>query len=109
MEEIKYDDFAKIEMKVGLVKSASEVEKSDKLLKLIVDFGSEEKQVLSGIKRWYSPEDVLGKKFVFITNLEGRKIMGMESEAMILAAEDDEENVVLVQPEKDILPGSQIR
>ena len=109
MEEIKYDDFAKLEMKVGLVKSCEEVEKSEKLLKLTVDFGDEERQVLSGIKKWYSPEDMLGKKFVFITNLEGRKIMGMESQAMILAAEDEEENVVLVQPEKDILPGSQIR
>jgi len=105
--EVTYEDFAKLELKVGLVKSAEILEKSEKLLRLTVDFGSEERQVLSGIRKFYSPEDIVGKKFVFVTNLQKRKIMGMESQAMIMAAED-ESGIVLLQPEKDITPGSKV-
>jgi len=105
--EVTYEDFAKLELRVGLVKNAEILEKSEKLLKLTVDFGTEERQVLSGIRKFYSPEDVVGKKFVFVTNLQKRKIMGMESQAMIMAAED-EGGIVLLQPEKDITPGSKV-
>ncbi|MBI4894591.1 MAG: methionine--tRNA ligase subunit beta [Candidatus Aenigmarchaeota archaeon] len=105
--EATYSDFAKLELKVGLVKSAEILEKSEKLLRLTVDFGTEERQVLSGIRKFYSPEDVVGKKFVFVTNLQRRKIMGLESQAMIMAAED-ENGIVLLQPEKDITPGSKV-
>jgi methionyl-tRNA synthetase len=107
VEEVTYSDFAKLELKVGLVKNAEILEKSEKLLKLTVDFGTEERQVLSGIRKFYSPEDVIGKKFIFVTNLQKRKIMGMESQAMIMAAED-ENGIVLLQPEKDITPGSKV-
>jgi methionine--tRNA ligase beta chain len=105
--KISYEDFAKLEMRIGLVKSAEPIENSEKLLKLLVDFGGEERQVVSGIKKFYSIEDIIGRKFVFVTNLQKRKIMGMESQAMIMAAES-EEGIVLLQPEKDIAPGSKI-
>jgi methionyl-tRNA synthetase len=109
MVEASYDDFSKIELRIGSVKSAEDVPNSEKLLKLVVDFGDEERQVIAGIKKFYSPIDVEGKKFVFVTNLQVRKIMGLESQAMLLAAEDDDGNLTVLQPEKDIAPGSRIR
>lgn len=82
------DDFAKLEFKVGTVLEASDIEGSERLLKLIVDLGEEKpRQILSGIKQWYAPEDLVDKQFVFISNLEPRMLMGLESQGMILAAE----------------------
>jgi len=107
--EISYDDFSKLELRIGLVKSAEDVEKSENLLKLKVDFKDEEKQIIAGIKKFYSPNDLIDKKFVFITNMETRKIMGLESQGMLLASEDEEGNIVILQPEKDIAPGSKIK
>lgn len=107
--EITYDDFSKLEIRIGLVKSAEEVPNSEKLLKLVVDFAGEERQVIAGIKKFYLPGDVEGKKFVFVTNLQTRKIMGLESQAMLLAAEDVDGNLTILQPEKDIAPGSKIK
>jgi len=109
MEEASYEDFSKLELRVGLVTSAEEIEKSEKLLRLTVDFGDEERQVIAGIKKSYSPDDLTGRKFIFITNLQKRKIMGLESQAMLLAAEDEDGNIVALQPEKDIAPGSKIK
>ena len=105
---ISFDDFAKLEMKVGKVVSAKTVEKSEKLLQLQVDFGEEKRQVISGIAKTYSPEDLLDKSFLFVTNLEPRTIMGLESQAMILAA-DDEDGPVILSPTKDVPPGTKIR
>lgn len=109
MDEATYEDFSKIELRVGIVKSAEEVPGSEKLLKLIVDFGDEERQVIAGIRKFYQPEELIGNRFVFVTNLQRRKIMGLESQAMLLAAEDEEGNVVALRPEKDIAPGSRIK
>lgn len=109
MAESSYEDFSKLEIRIGLVKSVVSVVNSEKLLKLVVDFGDEERQVIAGIKKFYSPEDLIGKKFVFIKNMQKRKIMGLESQGMLLAAEDDEGNIVVLQPEKDIVPGSKIK
>lgn len=87
---ITYDDFKKVEMKVGQIVTAEPVEKSEKLLRLTVDFGEENpRQVISGIAKSYKPEDIIGKQFVFVVNLEPRSIMGLESQAMILAANGD--------------------
>ena len=117
MDQIKYDDFAKIEFLIGQIKEATEVESSEKLLKLKVDFGEENlRTVFSGIKKWYKPEDVVNKKTVFITNIAPRKIMGELSEAMIFAAsskvikddETEEENIVLLFPEIDLPVGSKV-
>ena len=106
--EINYEDFKKVEMKVGKVLDVKEVSNTENLYKLIVDFGEEKRQAISGIKKWYKVEDLIGKKFVFVTNLERRKFFGEESQCMILAAEDKNGNVVLIQPEKDIEIGSKI-
>lgn len=103
------DEFSKVELKVGKIESAEKVEGSDKLLKLQVNFGAENRQVLSGIAKAYAPEEIAGKEFIFVTNLEPRQMMGMESQAMILAAVDGEGRPVVLIPEKEVPPGSSIR
>lgn len=86
--EITYDDFAKLDLRVGTIITCEEKEGSNKLLRLTVDFGEEgTRNILSGIKQWYKPSDLEGKQFVFVFNLAPRKMMGEESQGMILAAE----------------------
>ncbi|MCR5344676.1 MAG: methionine--tRNA ligase [Lachnospiraceae bacterium] len=105
---IMYDDFAKLQFQVGLILECEEVPKSKKLLKSIVQIGSEKRQILSGIKQWYKPEDMVGKRVMVLTNLEPKMIAGYESQGMILCAEDDEGNLCLMTTEKDVKPGSEI-
>ena len=86
MEPISIDDFKKVEIRVGEIKSAEKIEGSDKLLKLLVNFGSESRQVLSGIAAYFpDPQALVGKKCPFVMNLAPRMMMGLESQAMILA------------------------
>ena len=106
--EITYDDFAKLQFQVGEIISCEEVKKSKKLLCSQVRIGSQVRQILSGIKAWYSPEEMVGKKVMVVTNLKPAKLAGMMSEGMILCAEDDKGNVVLMQPEKDVPAGAEI-
>jgi methionyl-tRNA synthetase len=102
------NDFLKLEFKIGTVVEASDIEGSERLLKLIVDLGEEQpRQILSGIKQWYAPEDLVDKQFVFIANLEPRMMMGLESQGMILAA-DGEKPVPLI-PSEHVPSGSKIR
>ncbi len=110
MDQIKYDDFAKVEFKIGEIKEAIEVEGSEKLLRLQVDFGEENlRTVFSGIKKWYSQTDLIGKKTIFVTNISPRKIMGEESQAMIFGAEDETgENMSLLFLDKDLPAGSKV-
>jgi len=109
MDQIKYDDFAKVEFKIGEIKEAIEVEGSDKLLRLQVDFGEESlRTVFSGIKKWYSPADLINKKTVFVTNIISRKIMGEESQAMIFAAESESEEISILFLDKDLPVGSKV-
>lgn len=85
---ISFDDFAKLELKVGTVSEAKEVEGSEKLINLMVDLGEENpRQILAGIKKWYSPASLIGKQFVFVANLEPRMMMGLESNGMLLATD----------------------
>jgi len=108
MDQIKYDDFSKVEFKVGEIKEAVEVEGSEKLLRLQVDFGEEKlRNVFSGIKKWYSPTDLIGKKTIFVTNIEVKKVMGELSEAMIFAAENNDEISILLL-DKDLSVGSKV-
>lgn len=105
---ITIEDLQKVEIKVGEIINASEVEGSDKLYKLDVDFGEEKnRQVLSGIKKFFEKDFLIGKQFAFITNLEPRKMMGLESEAMILAT--GEETLSLLTPTSEVKNGSQMR
>ncbi len=104
---INYDDFAKVEMQIGTILSCEPVEKSEKLLKLEVDFGTEKRQILSGIAKYYSPDDLVGKQAAFVTNLESREMMGLESQGMILATGTDEK-IVLMQPAEEVPNGSKL-
>ena len=106
--EITYDDFAKLQFQVGEIISCEAVPKSKKLLCSQVRIGSQVRQILSGIKAWYTPEEMVGKKVMVVTNLKPAKLAGMLSEGMILCAEDAEGNVVLMQPEKDVPAGAEI-
>ena len=103
-----FDDFAKLEIKIGKVLSAEKVEGADKLLKLQVDFTSEQRQIVSGIAEFYFPDDLVGKEFPFIVNLEPRIIIGVESQGMILAADVDG-GAVLLNPDKEVPPGSKVK
>lgn len=107
---ITIDDFAKVEIKIGTILSVEEIEGSDKLLKLQVDFGEESpRQVLSGIKTWFKPEDLTNQQAAFVTNLEPRQMMGLQSQAMILASHIGEEPPVLLGPQTETTPGAKIR
>lgn len=106
---ISFKEFKRMEFRAGTVVKAEKVEDSKKLVRMEVDFGDEKKQVVSGIFPHCRPEEIQGNQYVFITNLEHAKLMGLESEAMILAAvEGDEEKIVLVKPEKPVENGTKI-
>ena len=109
MEEISFEDFQKLDLRIGEIKEVDHIPGSKNLIKMIVDFGSEKRQAVAGIFQWHRPEQLIGKKYMFILNLERRKIMGVESQCMIFAAEDSKGNIVLMQPEKDIEAGSKVR
>ena len=109
VDYMTFDDFEKVEMKVGQVVKCEVHPDADKLLIETVDFGDETRTVVSGIREWMSPEEMEGKKFVFVTNLPPRKIRGIESQAMILTAEAEEAGVVCpLTPVKDVPNGSLI-
>lgn len=106
---ISYDDFAKLDLRVAVVKEASIVEGADKLLRLVLDAGPDlgERVVASGIREWYVPEDLVGKQIIYLANLEPRTIRGIVSQGMIIAAAEDV--AILLQPEKAAEPGSIVR
>ena len=104
--EIVFDDFAKIDLKVGTIKAAEKVEKADKLLKLEVDLGTEVRTIVSGIAEHFSAEDIVGKQVTVVTNLAPRKMRGIESNGMILMAEDAEGKLVFVNPDEKVGNGS---
>jgi methionyl-tRNA synthetase len=106
--EITIDDFTKLDIRVGKVLTAERMEKSNKLLKLTVDTGVDQRTVLSGIAQHYSPEEMVGKQVTLIANLAPRKMMGIESQGMILMAEDADGKLRLVQPNEVVQPGSTV-
>ena len=107
-EEITFADFEKSDLRIGKIVEATQVPESKKLIKILVDFGSEKRQAVAGLLKYYKPEELVGKKCVFLLNLQRRMLAGIESQCMILAAEDDAGNVTVLQPEKDIVEGSKI-
>ena len=107
-EEISFAEFQKLDLRIGKIVEATPIPNSKKLIKITVDFGSEKRQAVAGLLKWYKPEDLVGKKCVFLLNLQRRVLAGVESQCMILAAEDNEGNVIVLQPEKDIAEGSKI-
>ncbi len=106
--EIVFDDFAKIDLRVGTIIEAKKVEKADKLLELLVDLGFEKRTILSGIAMHFNPEDIIGKQVTIVANLAPRKMRGIESKGMILMAEDAEGKLYFVNPSEAIAPGSGI-
>ena len=99
----------RLDLRVGEVVEAQQIAGSRNLIHMVVDFKIEKRQSVAGLLQWYPPEELIGRKYAFILNLERRKFMGVESQCMIFAAEDSEGNVVLLVPEKDIEVGSKIR
>src|SRR3989344_7010481 len=105
---ITFDDFSKMYLRVGRVIHCKEKEGSDNLLRLKVDFGEEGiRNILSGIKQWYKPEDLIGKDYVFIINLQPRMIMGEESQGMIFEANG--KKPIPLKPKSKVAPGTTIR
>ncbi|MGD0644891.1 MAG: methionine--tRNA ligase subunit beta [Candidatus Bathyarchaeia archaeon] len=107
-EEISFAEFQKIDLRVGKIIEATQIPESKKLIKILVDFASEKRQAVAGLLKYYKPEELVGKKCVFLLNLQRRVLAGVESQCMILAAEDNEGNITVLQPEKDIAEGSKI-
>ncbi|HTN46823.1 MAG TPA: methionine--tRNA ligase [Flavipsychrobacter sp.] len=108
-ETIQFDDFARMDLRVGTILAAEKVEKADKLLKLQVDMGNEVRTVVSGIAMHFAPEDIVGKQVVVVANLAPRKMRGIESNGMILMAENAEGKLVFVSPVHKVDAGSEVK
>lgn len=108
METITYNDFIKMDIKIGKILAAEKVEGTDKLLKLEMEVGEEKRVLVAGIAQTYLPEDLLGREVPVLLNLEPRKIRGIESQGMILAADDNGKPVIL-SPERLVPSGSVVR
>ena len=109
MENISYEDWKNIILKVGIIKEAQDIEGANKLYKLIVDLGEETRELVAGLKNNYTKEELQNKKCVVFTNLEPKTLRGIQSKGMVLAAvEKEETKVCLLKPDKDIKVGSMI-
>ncbi|MBK9935667.1 MAG: methionine--tRNA ligase [Cytophagaceae bacterium] len=105
-ENIQFDDFAKLDIRIGTILEAEAVKKSKKLLKFLIDDGLEKRTILSGIAEHFTPEEMVGKQVTFIANLAPRMMMGIESQGMILMAEDKDGSLSLLQPHKEVWNGA---
>ena len=105
---ITFDDFKKLDIRIGRIMSAEKVEGTEKLLRLEIDLGTEQRQVVAGVAASYQPDQIVGREIPLLVNLEPRKIRGVESQGMILAV-DVEGNPVLLHPESEVPPGSLVR
>jgi len=107
-KKISFEEFQQIDLRVAKVLEAEKVEKADKLLKMEIDLGTEQRTIVAGIALNYKPEEMVGKQIVVVTNLEPTKIRGIESNGMLLAAVVDDNQLSLVVPEKEMLNGTRI-
>lgn len=108
-QHISYEDFAKLDIRIGRVVAAEPIEGADKLIKCTIDFGDfGVRTIVSGIKEWKSPEELVGKELPYIVNLAPRMLRGVESQGMLIAA-SDESGVALLQPERDVPPGTKLK
>lgn len=109
MDKIPFKRFKELEIKTGKIKKVEEVENADKLYKIKIDIGEEKRTTVAGLKKHYSPEELKNKEVAVVTNLEPTEIMGVKSEAMILAAvQEEEDKVALLKPDKEIKPGTPV-
>jgi len=104
---ISFKEFKKIELRIAKIIKAEKLEGSENLVKLEIDLGEEKKQILAGIQKYYQPEELMGKTIVVVANLEPRKMMGLESQGMLLAADVNGEPILLI-PDKEVQPGAPI-
>ena len=105
---IQYDDFVKLDIRVATIIAAEKVKKADRLLHITLDVGTETKEVVSGIAEYFSPEDIIGKQVTYLANLAPRKLKGIESNGMILMAEEEGGSLTFVSPDEQTKPGSVI-
>ena len=108
-ENITFDDFAKLDIRAGRIVAAEKVAKTKKLLKLTINTGIDTRTVVSGIAEYYTPEEVIGQQVSILVNLAPKELKGIESQGMILMAENADGSLAFVRPDKDIKPGSEIR
>ncbi len=104
---ISIDEFRKIEIRVATIKHAEPHPNADRLMVLKIDLGSEERQLVAGIKGHYAAEDLIGRQIVVVANLELAKLRGIESQGMLLAATDDDK-IVILNPERPVSPGAKV-
>jgi len=105
---ISLEDFKKLDLRVAQILEAERVENSEKLIKLQIDLGGEKRQIIAGIGKFYSPEDLINKKIIIVANLEPKSLMGLESHGMLLAA-SNENQISLLMPDQEIAPGSLVK
>jgi methionine--tRNA ligase beta chain len=110
MNTISFEEFKKVEIRIGKILECEKVADADKLLKLQIDFGPEvgNRQIISGIAQSYTPEEMVGKSLPFIVNLEYRKFKGEESQGMLMAAGNTDGKVVLLEPNSELTPGTEV-
>lgn len=101
------DDFKKLDLRVAKILAAERIQESEKLLKLKIDLGGEERQIIAGIGKVYDPSSLVGREIVVIANLEPKTMLGLESSGMLLAADSDE-GPVLLTPDREVAPGTKI-
>jgi methionine--tRNA ligase beta chain len=104
---ISIDQFRNVELKIATIKSAEPHPNADKLMVLQIDLGTEQRQILAGIRNHYTPEELIGRQIVVVANLEPAKLRGLESQGMLLAA-SDEGRVIILTPEKNVQPGAKV-
>jgi len=108
LSTITIDDFARMELRVAKVLSAEQHPNADKLIVMRIDLGDEKRQIVAGLRDWYSPEDLAGRSIVVVANLQPAVLRGVESKGMLLAAQSGND-VVILTPEKELPPGSKVR
>jgi len=110
MENVSFEDWQKLDLRVGKILKVEDIENADKLYKLTVDIGNEKRTLVAGIKQHYTKEQLKGKNCIIFCNLEPKKLRGIESKGMILAAVSEDNNqVIILRPESDIEAGSKVR
>lgn len=106
---ISFEEFKKIDLRVAKVITAERVKESEKLLKLQIDLGEEQRQIIAGIAQFYQPKDLIGREIIVVVNLKPRVIFNLKSQGMLLAAEDEKQKKpVLLMPDKEVPPGTKI-
>lgn len=108
METVSFEDFAKLDLRVAKIMEVESVEGSDKLYKLTIRIGEETRTLAAGLAQHYAPDELLGKKIIVVANLQPKTLKGIQSQGMLLAAEDSKGEVVLLAPEREIEDGSKI-